>query len=291
MKMRLVLGLTLLLLFGFAHSQVPTPSPGKDAQPKQDHSAQTQEKGQADKKGAKSPPVLANTSTSQKAEPSTYGDGKSGEQKPMWQWIVEISGILITAIATVFMAIYTGRLWYSTDKLWGETKRSVDLARDEFISANRPRMRIKHVWLSEPIEAGKPVMVNVVSVNSGNTEARILEFDVVIQAVPRTRHAPSKPFGARVPDIPKLILPSGRTLDHSPRAAGYVTLDEIRDIKTGHKLLYCFAYVDYLDIGEPPTPRKTSCCRVLSPSEGGPQSTIEGAFIKPHSESEYEYAD
>ena len=54
-------------------------------------------------------------------------------------------GVLITAIATIVIALFTATLWYvSRDTLWTAIK-SVELVRDEFLSTHRPKIRIKHV--------------------------------------------------------------------------------------------------------------------------------------------------
>lgn len=168
-------------------------------------------------------------------------------------------------------------------------RETVNLSRQEFISTHRPRIRIKHVWLSEDIQAGESIKVNLVSVNTGDTEARITRFDVVTHAIPKFRHPPNNPFNGRAGNSTETKLPSGITLDHLPREAGYVNLAEIRDIRNDSIWLYCFAYVEYLDAFG--LPRKTSCCRVLRPSPREALSVIDGIFIRPERESEYEYAD
>ncbi len=156
-------------------------------------------------------------------------------------------------------------------------------------------MRIKHVWLHEAIESGKPISVRLVTVNHGDTEARVIESDVVVHAVPKNGKPPNEPFAGRIPNHPMMVLPSGKTLDHSPRHAGAITFSEIDDIFDDMMHLYCFAYVDYIDGSEPPIPRKTSCCRIFDPvrSEGASRSVLRGAFIQTAwtEMTEYNYAD
>lgn len=170
---------------------------------------------------------------------------------------------------------------------------SVNAARQEYISSHRPRMRIKHLWLDKPFQGGDEIMVRLVTVNHGDTAARIIEADVVVHVVPRGGKPPNEPFLGRIPRTPMMILQSGKTLDHSPQNAGIITLSEQGDIYQGSSQLYCFAYVDYIDGSEPPIPRKTSCCRVLDSVRGGALSFTQGAFIKTvDSEmTEYNYAD
>src|SRR5260221_14213213 len=52
-----------------------------------------------------------------------------------------------TAVATIAIAAFTWTLKQSTDKLWETSKRQIKLARDEFLSTHRPKIRVKHVWL------------------------------------------------------------------------------------------------------------------------------------------------
>lgn len=158
-----------------------------------------------------------------------------------------------------------------------------------FLSTNRPRMRVKHIWLQRDLEAGKPIMIEVVTVNAGTTEATVIEFDVVTHVAPKAKHPPNEPFKGRIPHSRSYILPSGKTLDWAARPAGEITLSEIRDIRNGLAYLFCFAYVDYIDTAVPPTPRKTSCCRVFDPSLGAASSF--GGTFKQAEESEYEYED
>jgi hypothetical protein len=75
--------------------------------------------------------------------------------------------------------------------------RTVSAMLREFKTTHRPRIRIKHVWLDQPLEAGRPVMVQLVTVNTGSLPARIIRFNVVTHVVPRERHPPNDPFRGR----------------------------------------------------------------------------------------------
>ncbi len=178
----------------------------------------------------------------------------------------------------------------ASERAASASQMAAETARQEYISSHRPRMRIKHVWLSEPLEEGKPVMVNVVSVNAGDSGAQIIEFGVVTCIVPKHQHPPNDPFKDVTGLYPMITLPSGKSLDHTPQEAGFLTLSEVASIRIGTASLYCFAYVDYIDSSRPPIPRKTSCCRILAPSGGGAMSIFGGVFRRVD-ESEHEYAD
>jgi len=50
-----------------------------------------------------------------------------------------------TAIATVFIALFTFTLWQSTKGMMAATRNAVDLARQEFIATHRPRMILRYI--------------------------------------------------------------------------------------------------------------------------------------------------
>jgi hypothetical protein len=112
-------------------------------------------------------------------------------------------GEAVTGVFTVILAIFTGRLWFSTEKLWGVTNDSVQLARDEFISSHRPRMRLKHMWLTHDTNwrVGGPLEVNLDIVNIGNTEGIVtcINYDSIVlpigQSLPQRPSYDEMPFG------------------------------------------------------------------------------------------------
>jgi hypothetical protein len=54
-------------------------------------------------------------------------------------------GEFTLAVFTLFLVLFTGGLWWSTGKLWRSTSESVELARKEFLSTHRPRLRVYQV--------------------------------------------------------------------------------------------------------------------------------------------------
>lgn len=79
----------------------------------------------------------------------------------------------ITAIATVFVAIFTLTLWIVTG-------RSVQLARNEFIATHRPKIIVRHVLLADHGDelAQRDAQVDFVIANVGDTDATITRFYV-----------------------------------------------------------------------------------------------------------------
>jgi hypothetical protein len=112
-------------------------------------------------------------------------------------------GDAITGAFTVILAIFTGRLWFSTEKLWSVTNTSVELARSEFLSSHRPRMRLKHIWLIDDTSwrSGGPLEVNLDVVNIGNTQGYItwINYESILlqtgQRLPQRPPYDETPFG------------------------------------------------------------------------------------------------
>lgn len=197
--------------------------------------------------------------------------------------------VAVTAGATIAVAAFTWTLWRSTDKMWKLGGYQLQLARDEFNATHRPRMRIKFVRLVEPIEAGKPIMVQLVSVNYGDTNATVVHWGLITHPVVVGRHFPSNPF-ANAPQYPSnMRLPSGVHLDHLPQPAGSVTGEELKGILADSTRLYFFAYVDYLDNAN--TFRQTGCCRVFRASVGTDPHRVEGEIVPVGYATDHEFQD
>lgn len=85
----------------------------------------------------------------------------------------EANNGIITAFATVFMAVFTGTLWFVTNK-------AVGLARDEFIATHRPRIFVQTVNVltqgarSRPTP--DPARFAVQAVNGGETTCRLTSW-------------------------------------------------------------------------------------------------------------------
>lgn len=77
-----------------------------------------------------------------------------------------------TALATIAIAAFTYALKRATDRLWDANKRQIALARDEFISTNRPKLIVRQLILQPPVI--KDVLkIDFSILNVGNTEATV----------------------------------------------------------------------------------------------------------------------
>ena len=244
------------------------------------------------KQSSASQPVFDTTGIEKAIRESVKEAGEKAEARSAEEgteyWTILGHKLKITdSVLALFTLILVIIGWWQGKQL----KATVDVTRDEYIASHRPRMRIKHVWLERMLSSDEPVKINVITVNNGDSVAKVLRFDCVVHFVPAGRYAPNKPFEGRSPRTPMVDLESGLSLDHGSVDAGMLSLTQIDTIRRGDAKLYCFAYVDYLDQSKTPFLRKTSCCRIFRPDIGGGLSTFGGAFAKLEEESEHEYAD
>ena len=91
-------------------------------------------------------------------------------------WLESHNGA-ITAIATIFIAIFTTALAVSTKRLWEITKKSVDLATEEFTAIHRPKITIRSCKFSTINTTGDhKYSCKFQCINSGELPAYIIEI-------------------------------------------------------------------------------------------------------------------
>ena len=95
---------------------------------------------------------------------------------------VETYNGAITALATCVVAIFTGVLFWATNKQARLTRMSIDLARAEYISTHRPKLTIRHIV--PEFEFGKPIKIHCTVTNVGETPARIEGHRVTLRIIP-----------------------------------------------------------------------------------------------------------
>jgi hypothetical protein len=164
-------------------------------------------------------------------------------------------------VAVVQAGLFMWQLWIMRQSL-DDTKKQIGLARDDFNSTHRPKIRIKHIWLQNDIWQGESIIVNLTCVNNGTTEAVLSEIGIKYFVVRSDRALPIEP---RIPAIFNFAgqqLPCGRnweTRDIDTRRI--LTPEENANIQQGRSHLYCVGYVSYFDAAG--RMRITGFCRVL----------------------------
>lgn len=90
----------------------------------------------------------------------------------------------ITTLATVAIAVFTYTLYMATTEQARLTTDALRLATKEYVSTNRPRLRVRLFRLG-PLVNDKPITIEYVIVNVGATRARVVHHEITI-ALPYT---------------------------------------------------------------------------------------------------------
>jgi hypothetical protein len=113
-----------------------------------------------------------------------YEETYPGSAKPDYRHLIRViakcegasidaNSATITAVGTILIAAFTLTLWLVTG-------RSLQLARDEFISSHRPKLRMRLLQMDAP-QVNGPFKISFTMANIGDTAATIVGVDVKIQ--------------------------------------------------------------------------------------------------------------
>jgi len=83
--------------------------------------------------------------------------------------------------------LFTGTLWFSTDKLWNASEQQFRLAHDEFVATHRPRLVARGVWPRHPRSGVRDnnIVVTFWLHNVGINRANVVEFQLSVQFTER----------------------------------------------------------------------------------------------------------
>ena len=231
----------LLLVTSLAHSQIPSPTPGEGGdqpQPKARETTRNPEAANDQTNSSSFALTFDNPITIEKTERDRQADAEENEHKASRErWLVGWTAAL--AIFTFFLTAITGVLARFTYKLWEDAQ-----------SVHRPRIRIKHVWLSGDIWEAENVAVNIAIVNCGDAKAVIREFNAAIRFQDAGSDLPPVPFYASPPMCPvDPVLVPGITLAFPaiPQRLKSLAHVDAGEVRTGRKTLYCHGFVEYSD--------------------------------------------
>jgi hypothetical protein len=213
-----------------------------------------------------------------------------------------------TAVATVFIAIFTATLWWSTRGVLRATNATIQLAREEFdlarlefLSSHRPEMRLKLIWFDKgDIWNGDPISVRLDMVNAGRGDAWISRVNFMARVLQNGERLPQRPpYNEEVPDYPppswrndyvvdpNIPLRSGVTSTHSVSDGTILTAMQVEDVRRGKAYLCLFGTIEYLDAAL--RLRQTAFCRQLFfdyPPRPGDRGRFQSAR-----DPDYEYQD
>jgi hypothetical protein len=191
-------------------------------------------------------------------------------------WLVGFTGVL---------ALSTLGLWIATIFLYRSGERQLRFARDQFLSTHRPKIRVKIVALmNQQFVYPEPLIIRVVCVDYGATEAVIVSYGISLIVVGR---GSSLPPDYQIPNI-QAGFPVTPGISHRlPEFSHSITEDDEIKIRNGNADLYCLGYLHYVD-----SIRRsglTSFCRRFVLDEGKGASS-GGHFVRTN-DPDYEYED
>jgi len=131
-------------------------------------------------------PVGADASHGTNAQQNQQCTALAGPVLPTLAAIVgflDSHGEAVAAFFTIVLATFTGRLWFSTEKLWSVTNKSVDLARDDFNATHRPWVPITNTAINFGLkwaEGNAIIGFSVFCRNTSNSPARRVSLAVAI---------------------------------------------------------------------------------------------------------------
>jgi hypothetical protein len=179
---------------------------------------------------------------------------------------LDTHGEAVVGVFTIVLATFTGRLWFSTEKLWNVTNESVRIATTEFVSSHRPQMRLKHIWVdNNDLWRGEPIEINLAFVNIGNTTGIITNFNYDTLVLPTGTRLPQRPtYNEENPRITfqfrdQVPLASGITYARTFCDGRRFTANEITRIRSSAARLYVVGTIEYWTANQ--GARQTAFCR------------------------------
>lgn len=196
----------------------------------------------------------------------------------MWKTGRMTIAIVLTAIATVAIAMFTfflcrynKKLWEATEKLWKTTAESIELAKQEFVTSHHPKLRLHSVSLDygsiQVGGIGRAWKIQCFIDNIGGSAATIKESNLTFKKL-------EDPLPGLLPFSEESHALIEKPIAHGEYTIGllYLSLQDdaikiLRQYETalnaGSQMtktdLYLFGYIDYLDnIG---ASRRTAFCR------------------------------
>jgi hypothetical protein len=203
---------------------------------------------------------------------------------------LDAASVAITALATVAIGWFTFTLWRATTGTLKVALDSVQLAREEFLSTQRPKIKLKHFWLAnDNIWNEKPVIVNFWVVNTGTSNAIGHLIGLRHFVIHKNESLPIDPT------IPTLTPIGGRPLIpglnwqyHNIDTKIIITRAQADDIRQSKRDLYFIGYISYFDGAG--RMRITGFCRKLQVPERD-WSDISKCRFYVEMDPDYEYED
>ena len=227
--------------------------------------------------------------SSPQSEPSkNHSQQESGRQQPHSWWYSFFWDIRVT---DTFLALFTGALVIVGYVQAKRLRETIELGNKEFIGTHRPRIRIKHLWITNDILDDNILRMTLLFTNTGDVPARINSWGLTTVIIPRDGDLPPSVDPQGVPPLIRQPMGLGQTFRFNNITDGRVlTHQQCVDLRAGATRLFCVGHVEYLDTNDPPRIRRTNFCRVLVfPANRRPDNdTFRFHRVD---DAEYEYED
>lgn len=201
----------------------------------------------------------------------------------------------IIAVSTIIIAFFTGTLWIATSRQGQIATESIRLAREEFISTHRPRIRVKHIWLTKEsnLWGDKDIAPELIFVNHGDSEGFITELRCNLLLVSKSNFIERGILNNELPipfEPPMRIAPGVTNVFSVEVVKAHLEEHDHWAIRKGTQVLYCIGDIEYRDgMGNP---RKTAFCRrFVFPAYPVDSLAINGRFEVVSEDTDFEYQD
>lgn len=156
--------LAILFSTSFAQSQQTSPGPTVVGKAEQDRPSTKQTERKNDQHGTDNLPLVVKRVEAPTTKTEKGNKRENVDQGSAVDWRFKFTDLLLV-IFNGLLAIFTFLLWCSTHKMWKATEKSTEIAYKAFITANRPRLRIRHIHSDPHI---LPVWVHISNVGGSN---------------------------------------------------------------------------------------------------------------------------
>lgn len=295
MQIRRTAVLALALCLALFSDSVLSQRRSQQSEIKQPKTTVTQPKSAEEQRGTDQAPFIIKIAPTPKSEQERTDEAKDRERIAQSDRNKEKSDADIVKY-TGQLALFTERLFFATVALFIATvglliagERQLRLARAEFLSTHRPKIRIKHLWLGNDIWHGEPIIINLVAVNHGTTEAILAEIGIKYFVVKEGRFLPIEPAIPAIFNFSGGKLPCGLNWETKGINTNRIlTPEENADIQEGRSKLYCVGFLSYLDASG--RMRITGFCRVLTFPQDA-LAHIGNCRFRVFDDPDYEYED
>jgi hypothetical protein len=253
----------------------------REAPPKEE-SKSAQQPTQNDQRGTDQSPFIIRILPTPKVPEVADSNGAETDSKSSsdW-WLVKLTGAL-AAIGFLQLLVFG---WQGI-----QLRNTVKASESEFTATHRPKIRVKHLWITSDIWDGHVITVNVTYVNNGTTNVVFNDTGIRFVIVRNDRLIPFDPKIKAIPFKPPGEIECGRSWEMQGLTDGTIlTPEQNVEIQQGRSRLLCIGYVSYLDAAK--RMRITGFCRVMEVPATGILAHQGNVRFRRFPDDDYEYED